>query len=80
MTKPRSAFPIRRMSLLAVLLLITLRLIPNEVLCRCQRLIQRSAWKARSRKFALMEFSEDEMRRPTPCTQYPWGLQMSDGL
>jgi len=30
--------------------------------------------------FALTEFSEDEMRRPTPCTQYPWGLQMSDGL
>jgi hypothetical protein len=25
------------------------------------------------------EFSEDEMRRPTPHTQYPLGLQMSTG-
>ena len=26
------------------------------------------------------EFSEDEMRRPTPNTQYPWGLQKPYGL
>jgi hypothetical protein len=26
------------------------------------------------------EFSEDEMRRPTPHTQYPLGLQLFDGL
>jgi hypothetical protein len=25
-------------------------------------------------------FSEDEMRRPTPRTQYPEGLQAFDGL
>ena len=31
--------------------------------------------------FRFTEFSEDEMRRPTPCTQYPLeGLQMFDGL
>src|SRR5215207_2431479 len=30
--------------------------------------------------FAVTEFSEDEMRRPTPHTQYPWGLQIFDGL
>jgi hypothetical protein len=29
-------------------------------------LIQPSAWKGNSAKFAITEFSEDEMRRPTP--------------
>src|SRR5215212_2091151 len=33
------------MSLPAVLLLITLRLIPNEVLCMCRRLMHPSAWR-----------------------------------
>src|SRR5918998_5419059 len=42
-TDHRSTFPIRRMILLDVLLLTTLRLIPNEVLCR--RLIHPSAQK-----------------------------------
>src|SRR5215208_1403102 len=34
--------------------------------------LHRSAWKRNSRKlnFRFTEFSEDEMRRPTPCTQY----------
>jgi hypothetical protein len=30
-----------------------------------------SAWKRNSANFAFTEFSEDEMRRPTPHTQYP---------
>jgi hypothetical protein len=57
-TDHRSTFPIRRMILLDVLLLTTLRLIPNEVLCR--RLIHRSAWKGYSAKlgFRFTEFSE----------------------
>jgi hypothetical protein len=33
-----------------------------------------------SPNFDLTQFSEDEMRRPTPHTQYPVGLQMLDGL
>src|SRR5215211_7177933 len=53
-TDPRSAFPIRRMILLDVVLLTTLRLIPNEVLCR--RLIHRSAWKVNSANFVCREF------------------------
>jgi hypothetical protein len=32
------------------------------------------------RNFACTQFSEDEMRRPTPHTQYLVGLQMLDGL
>src|SRR5215212_8698275 len=44
-TNPRSAFPIRRMILLDVLLLTTLRLIPDGVSCLCRRLIHRSAWR-----------------------------------
>src|SRR5215208_6556140 len=39
MTNPRSGLQIRRMILLAVVLLTTLRLIPNGVLCMCRRLI-----------------------------------------
>ena len=38
----------RRMILLAVVLLTTLRLIPNEVLCMCRRLMHRIAWKVNS--------------------------------
>src|SRR4028118_621983 len=44
-TNPRSAFPILRMFLLAVLLLTTLRLIPNWILCLWRRLIHPSAWR-----------------------------------
>src|SRR5215204_1013391 len=33
--------------------LTTPRLIPNEVLCMCRRLIHRSAWKVNSRKYAV---------------------------
>src|SRR5215210_3039148 len=57
-TNPTSAIPIRRMILLAVVLLTTLRLIPNEVLCLCRRLIHPSAWKEYSPKFAFREFWE----------------------
>jgi hypothetical protein len=39
-------------------------------------LIHRSAWKRNSANFAITEFSEDEMRRPTPCAVPLEGLQM----
>src|SRR5215204_7196088 len=57
-TNPRSGLQIRRMILLDVLLLITLRLIPNEVLCMCRRLIHPSAWKMNSANFRCRGFSE----------------------
>src|SRR5215213_2738931 len=44
-TNPRSGLQIRRMILLEVRLLTTLRLIPNEVLCFCRTLIHPSAWR-----------------------------------
>src|SRR5215213_2753927 len=56
-TNPRSGLQIRRMILLDVVLLTTLRLIPNEVLCFCRRLIHPSAWKGYSANFAFTEFS-----------------------
>jgi hypothetical protein len=37
--------------------------------------IHPSAWKWNSQKLAITEFSEDEMRRPTPYA-VPLGLQM----
>jgi drug/metabolite transporter superfamily protein YnfA len=40
------------MMLLDVVLLITLRLISNGVLCMCLRLIHRSAWKVYSANYA----------------------------
>ena len=45
-------------------------------------LIHLSAWKVNSRKsnFRFTEFSEDEMRRPTPCAVPLEGLQWFDGL
>jgi hypothetical protein len=42
-------------------------------------LIHPSAWKVNSRNFACWAFSEDEMRRPTPHTQYPEDLQRLTG-
>jgi hypothetical protein len=36
------------------------------------RLIHSTSYQAHSANFALTEFYEDEMRRPTPHTQYPW--------
>ena len=38
---------------------------------RCFFSIHRSAWNINSANFAFWGFSEDEMRRPTPHTQYP---------
>jgi hypothetical protein len=35
------------------------------------RAMHRSAWNRYSANFAITEFYEDEMRRPTPHTQYP---------
>src|SRR5215213_5317308 len=40
-------------------------------IARSDYAIHRSAWKVNSANFAFTAFSEDEMRRPTPCTQYP---------
>jgi hypothetical protein len=42
-------------------------------------LIHPSAWNRNSANFAITEFSEDEMRRPTPYA-VPLGLQTFDGL
>jgi hypothetical protein len=39
-----------------------------------------SSWKVNSANFALTEFSEDEMRRPTPYAVPLEGLQRFDGL
>jgi len=44
------------MIVLEVVLLTTLRLIPNEVLCLCRRLIHPSAWKGDSANFVLRAF------------------------
>jgi hypothetical protein len=41
--------------------------------------IQQRAWKVNSANFALTEFSEDEMRRPT-LNAVPYGLQTLYGL
>src|SRR4028118_64217 len=79
-TNPRSAFPILRMSLLGILLLTTLRLIPDGVLCLCRRLIHRSAWKANSANFALARLPEGaglylELLRPEGLPEpLPGGL------
>jgi hypothetical protein len=48
---------------------------------RTLTLIHPSAWKGNSANFHFTEFSEDEMRRPTPRCAVPLeGLQMFDGL
>jgi len=39
---------------------------PRKVPTRLLALIHPSAWNRNSANFALTEFSEDEMRRPTP--------------
>src|SRR5215207_8132414 len=57
-TNPRSGILIRRMSLLAVVLLTTLRLIPNGVPCLCRRPIHPRTWKRNSANFAFWGFSE----------------------
>jgi hypothetical protein len=43
-------------------------------------LIHETSEKEVSANFATGEFSEDEMRRPTPHTQYPVSLQALYGL
>src|SRR5215218_784482 len=64
-TNPRSGLQIRRMILLAVVLLTTLRLIlkGGPVLVP-KAFIHRSAWKGCSANFALRGFSEVRSGRP----------------
>jgi hypothetical protein len=42
--------------------------------------IHPSAWKGNFANFAVTEFYEGEMRRPTPRYAVPLGLQTFDGL